>query len=472
MYWKLGTCQNGQKMFKRDNPMFLYNKKSLIKIYYWGEKMDITLDDIKAFSKKYKNNPTNKMIENAIANNGIESAMLNRDIIAENQPVFNIELPGRVKKYSQKASELCWVYAGFNVIQANVANHLNIDIEDLELSAEYISFFDRLEKSSAIYEKIIQLEDVSYEHINKNEFIVKSPIGYGLFEFFRGIVNKYGFVPNCIMPQTKGSIDANKINTIYREKLRGDIVKLIKLKEKNAKIEELENKRKEFLEENYMLLSKILGEPIQQFTYEYIDKEGNFQRLENITPLEFKEKFLTIDLNEFICIANIPRHNKPYGKVYQYTNYPHIESYTFLNLPINDLKRLGIAQLKDNIPVYVNIYRNQFRDTSSGVLDTRLYDYKQTLGVTPLTKEEGQNTNSIAFHHCMAICGVHIIDDKPIRWKIEDSYGTECEYKGYNIMNDNYFEKYVFGIIIHKKYLSQEQLEAWNQQPIEFSMWT
>lgn len=406
--------------------------------------MDITLKDIKDFSKKYNDNPVNKVIENAITNNGLEDTMLDREIIAENQPVFNIELPARVNKYDQKDSGLCWIYAGINMIQFDVAKNLNMDVEDLKLSPVYISFFDRLEKSSAIYEKIIQLEDTSYEYINKNEVVVNSPYTSGFFEFFRALTNKYGFVPDSVMPETKESINDNRTDTIYSEKMMGDIVKLIKLKEANTKIEELEKQRKIFLEENYMLLSKILGEPVQKFTYEYTDKDGNFQRLENITPLEFKERFLKIDLNEYICIANIPRHNKEYGKVYRYKGNPNIEEHTFLNLPINELKVLAIKQLKDSMPVYVNLYRRQFQDIPSGVLDTRLYDYKKVLGVTPLTKEEAQNTNTIFFHHCMDICGVHIVDDKPIRWKLEDSFGNTLRCKGYSIMNDNYFDKYVF----------------------------
>lgn len=434
--------------------------------------MDITLKDIQDFSKKYNDNPINKVIENAITNNGLENTMLDRKIIAENQPVFNIELPARVNKYDQKNSALCWIYAGINMIQFDVVQNLNMDVENLTLSPVYISFFDRLEKASAIYEKIIRLEDASYEYINENRIIVNAPYTLGFFEFFRGLINKYGFVPDSVMPETKESINNNRANTIYCEKMMGDIVKLIKLKEENASMEALEKQIKIFLEENYMLLSKMLGEPVQKFTYEYIDKDGNFQRLENITPLEFKERFLKIDLNEFISIVNMPRHNKEYGKVYKYTGNPSIEEYTFLNLPINELKTLAIKQLKDSLPVYVNLYRRQFRDIPSGVLDTRLYDYKNVLGVTPLTKEEGQNTNSIHFHHCMDICGVHIVDDKPVRWKVEDSFGNALKNKGYSIMNDNFFDKYVFAVIIHKKYLSQEQLEAWNQQPIEFSIYT
>ena len=307
------------------------------------KKMDITLKDIQDFSKKYNDNPINKVIENAITNNGLENTMLDEKIIAENQPVFNIELPARVNKYDQKNSALCWIYAGINMIQFDVAQNLNMDVENLTLSPVYISFFDRLEKASAIYEKIIRLEDASYEYINENRIIVNAPYTLGFFEFFRGLINKYGFVPDSVMPETKESINNNRTNTIYCEKIMGDIVKLIKLKEENASMEALEKQIKIFLEENYMLLSKMLGEPVQKFTYEYTDKDGNFQRLENITPLEFKERFLKIDLNEFISIANMPRHNKEYGKVYRYTGNSSIEEYTFLNLPINELKTLAIT---------------------------------------------------------------------------------------------------------------------------------
>ena len=309
--------------------------------------MDITLKDIQDFSKKYNDNPVNKVIENAITNNGLENTMLDRKMIAENPPVFNIELPARVNKYDQKNSALCWIYAGINMIQFDVVQNLNMDVENLTLSPVYISFFDRLEKASAIYEKIIRLEDASYEYINENRIIVNAPYTLGFFEFFRGLINKYGFVPDSVMPETKESINNNRANTIYCEKMMGDIVKLIKLKEENASMEALEKQIKIFLEENYMLLSKMLGEPVRKFTYEYIDKDGNFQRLENITPLEFKKQFLKIDLNEFISIANMPRHNKEYGKVYRYTGNSSIEEYTFLNLAsINyDALLIGVLTL-------------------------------------------------------------------------------------------------------------------------------
>ena len=74
----------------------------------------ISLEQIKRFKEIYNSNPQNKIIENAITKNGLENACINRDIIIENQPVFNIELP-ESKRYDQKNSVKCWIVAGLNV---------------------------------------------------------------------------------------------------------------------------------------------------------------------------------------------------------------------------------------------------------------------------------------------------------------------------------------------------------------------
>lgn len=429
--------------------------------------MEITLEDIKDFSKKYNDNPVNKMIENSITNNGLENTMLDRNIIAQNQPVFNLELPESTR-YDQKNSYKCWLFAGLNVIKYDMANNLNIDVKDLNLSNDYIAFFDKLEKANRLYERIIAMEDISYEYLNTKKVLIHAGEELGCWEFFRGIVEKYGLVPYSIMPEAKESSNYNRITTMYKEKVLGDVIKLIHLKEKNIDIETLQKEKKKFIEENYILLSKILGEPIQKFTYEYRDKDGNLHRLENITPIEFKDKFLKIDLNEFVHISNMPKYDKEYGKVYKRENYYQIEDYIFLNLPIQELKKIAIKQLKDSMPVWISIYIMQFRNEKSEVLDTRLFDYKKILNIKSLSKEEGLSTESIKSHHAMTLSGVHIMDNKPIRWKVEDSYGNKEKNHGCYIMNDNYFDRFVFDMIVNKKYLSSEQIEALNQQPISY----
>ena len=56
-------------------------------------KEEISLEQIKEFKKLYNQDKTNKLIEGAITENGLEKACINRGVIIENQPIFNIELP-------------------------------------------------------------------------------------------------------------------------------------------------------------------------------------------------------------------------------------------------------------------------------------------------------------------------------------------------------------------------------------------
>lgn len=110
----------------------------------------------------------------------------------------------------------------------------------------------------------------------------------------------------------------------------------------------------------------------------------------------------------------------------------------------------------------------KFRDKKPGILDTRLYNYEDSLNFKKLSKEEALNLHDISMHHIMTFTGVNLIDNKPQRWKIEDSYGDKEKVNGYYIMNDNFFNEFVLNVVIDKKYLSIEQLKLLEQEPIEF----
>ena len=227
----------------------------------------ISLEQIKRFKEIYNSNPQNKIIENAITKNGLENACINRDIIIENQPVFNIELP-ESKRYDQKNSVKCWIVAGLNVIKHNIAKNLNIDVMDLELSDNYIAFFDKLEKSNNAYENIIKLENYDYEYIKKERIVEYIVTEGGYWDLFVSIVNKYGLIPYSYNPTVIEGIDSQRIERLFTEKVKKDIIELIELKRNNATIELLSETKNRFLEENYMLLSKILGELLDNFFFE------------------------------------------------------------------------------------------------------------------------------------------------------------------------------------------------------------
>lgn len=439
--------------------------------------VELTLEDIKAFSKEYNDNPNNTIIENAITTNGLENACLDRDIIRENQPVFNIELPD-TKRYDQKESWKCWIYAGFNMIQYNMAENLNMNLMDFELSSNYIAFFDKLEKANTVYENIIRLpiENATLEHIKKEQLLKNCVTEAGFYEWFASIIKKYGIVPYSYMPNPKEGEDGVKISLIFREKVKKDVICLLEEKKQGKNEEELRNLTKTYTKQNYIFLSKILGEPPMTFNLEYKDKNGTYISRKQLTPIDFKNQYLTLNLDDFVSITNMPMYNKEYNKVYRLKYFGNVykNSYRqFLNLPIEDLKRCAVKQLKDGIPVCVtldiaskSVYEKQ------GILDTRIYNYENTLNMHSLSKREGLDFSEIHLSHCMTIIGVNIVDEHIERWKVEDSYGAGPDEKpnGYYTMNDNYFDKFVMDIIINKKYLTEEQKKMLDQEPIEYDM--
>ena len=227
--------------------------------------INIELEHIKEFSNNYNRNPENKQIENAIRKNGVKNTCLRQDIIVKNQPVFNIELPNS-KRYDQKESSKCWIYAGFNTIKYNMAENLNIDLMKFELSSNYIAFFDKLEKSNNDYENIINLpNDVSMDFIKKEKILYYCANEGGYWHLFTNIVNKYGLIPESYMPNPVEGEDSTEIERLYTEKIEKDITYLLEAKKRNESIETLRNMKKQFLQENYIFLSKILGEPPATF---------------------------------------------------------------------------------------------------------------------------------------------------------------------------------------------------------------
>ena len=432
----------------------------------------ISLEQIKKFREIYNSDKTNKIIENAITKNGLENACINRDIIIENQPVFNIELP-ESKRYNQQNSWKCWIYGGLNLIKHNIAKNLNMNVMDLELSNNYIAFFDKLEKSNNAYENIINTENTNFDYLHKQNIIKYCVSEGGYWNWFVAIVNKYGILPYSYNPNAFESENYEKVGDLYTEKVKKDIIKLLNLKKSGTKINLLRKEKNKFLQENYIILCKVLGEPITEFNYEYKDKNGEYKRIEKLTPIEFKNRFLNLELENFVTIGNMPMYNKEYYKVYKkkYLGNVYLNSCVkYLNLPVEALKKLTIKQLKDNIPVYMGAHILKFRDKKSGILDTRLYNYEDTLNLNTLSKEEALNLYDISMHHVMTFTGVNLINNKPQRWKIEDSYGDKEKVNGYYIMNDNFFNEFVLSVVIDKKYLSQEQLNLLKQEPIEFEI--
>lgn len=420
------------------------------------------------FDEKYRQNKNNKIIENAIKNVGIKKFCLNNDVIKGTGDFFNIELP-KSKIYNQENSGRCWLFAGINLIKNDVAKNLNVNESDFALSANYISFLDKLEKSNTVYNRIIENPNFDFAEEMKHEYLQFGVFEGGYFEYFREIVNKFGLVPENVMPEVMCSRNSQGLMDLLDDKINKDMFKIINAKTRNKN--ELHIMKEQMLQENYNLLSKCLGELPLTFDFEYKNKEGKIVKLKNISPIEFARKYLTINLNDFVALANVPMYNKEYNKLYRKKYFENVfeSGYVeFINSPIEVLKEAALKQLKAGVPVYLGCNVTRMQDKELGIMDANLFNYADTFEIDLPTKREALNIRNLGFQHVMLITGAHVEDDKIIRWKIEDSHGDKTHKNGYYIMNDNFFDSFVLEVVVDKKYLGEEQLKVLGEEPILF----
>ena len=409
----------------------------------------LNFDKIRTFHNHYKNT-LDKEIINKIREKGIYSACFNLDIINNTKNTFNIELP-ETKIYNQGDSYLCWIYAFISFMKTFICKKLKIADKNLDLSINYIHFFDRLEKSNILYEKIIhnslKLED------EINESLLDTYIHTcGSFDNAKEIIQKYGIVPETEMPMNINTFEPSVFNKLFKEKVKTDILEMLNLNT----IKEKEHFKEKCLEENYVLLSKVFGQPPIKFNFKYQNIDGNEIALNDITPKEFLKSVFPYDMSQFIFVMS--DETKAFYKKFPYYDFEQIYNHKhyFYNLPINKIKDSIIKQLKAGFPVWFGCdfkavcgsYTNK-----AGILDSNLFDFKNTLDIQILPKLEQQKFNSCNYDHAMVIVGVQIENDKPIRWKVQNSFGKEHNQKGYFVMNDNYFDEYAIMFGIHNFFI-------------------
>lgn len=436
---------------------------------------EITMDTIKHFKETFNKNPNNKIMENIISTNGIRNIAKNKEAINRNRDIFSIELP-KVKITDQKNTMRCWAFAGLNLLKREVANNLNIKLDNVELSQNYIIFYDKLEKANNFYEWIIEFKDRDLLDRDLLELLNWGLYEGGHWEYFVGLVNKYGVVPKEIMPETKDSEDSVILISILSSKIRKDASKLRKILKNCDDIIKIRQEKQKMLNEVYDILCKTLGEPPSSFKYEFIDQNGKYNIISEMTPIEFYNQYVGTSLSDYVMVANVPMHNKKFNSLYKereyISNIIDNTNHYFLNVELEDIKSLVVKSLKDSKPVYFacNIARNNNRDLK--ILDYEMYQYGKVLGIDlEMSKEELLDYREIRLEHMMLFVGVNIINDKIERWKVEDSSGYKEGNQGYYIMNDNFFDKYVVECVINKKYMTKKQLKLLEQEPIIFNPW-
>lgn len=415
----------------------------------------------------YEGTPADKAVKNALASNSISALVVN----GENLSMIDTHFSHRVKTRgitNQKSSGRCWLFTGLNVLRAKMID--KYDLPGFEFSQNYNSFYDLLEKSNLFLQAIIDTKDLPLDD-RKVEWLLKNPIGDGgQFTGVSNLLMKYGVVPKEAMPETYQSENTNQMGMILRWKLCEYALELRGTKPAN------QMKAKEaMLAQIYCILVKCLGVPPTEFEWTRYDKQGKAVSTKKYTPKSFYQEYIGEDLeNNYIMVMNDP--SREYGKVYEIAYDRHVydgENWLYLNLPIERVKELAIASIKDNTAMYFSCDVGKFLDRKKGTLDIANMDYASLFNTSfPMNKKQRIQTFTSGSSHAMTLIAVDLDEaGNPHKWMVENSWGASSGYQGNLIMTDEWFENYMFRVVVEKKYVPADILKLLEQKPIMLPSW-
>ena len=371
---------------------------------------------------------------------------------------------------NQKSSGRCWIFAGLNILREAIAKKYNI--EKFELSQNYVAFYDKLEKSNYFLEKAIEFIDCDRDDRTFDTILTAGIEDGGQWDMLVNIITKYGVVPQDVYPETFQSSHTAAVDMVLNTYLRKFAIEVKELKGNDS---EIKAKKEKAIGDIYKVLCSCFGVPPTSFSFEYTDKDKQYHIHKNISPKEFYEDYVGMDLNQYVSIINSPTSDKPFDQLYTVKHLGNVAEgnpVKYLNLEMRRFKQLVIDQLRNGELVWFGSDCTQYADFKGGIWDDMYIDRDVLLQIdTQMTKAEQLDSRESAMNHAMVITGVNLDDDIPTKWKIENSWGEKDAFKGYHVATDSWFDRYVYQAVVNKKYLSDEEVDILNSKPIELELW-
>ena len=435
----------------------------------------ISNENIQQYAKDLAATPASAALQKTVMNNGILKSAENTDSKVKMTPVFSIDLDtGAVA--NQKQSGRCWMFAALNTMRHSI--QAQFKIKDFELSQNYTFFWDKFEKANYFYENVLATADQPTDS-RKVSFLMTTPQqDGGQWDMLTALIDKYGIVPKSVMPETYSSSKSSELNATLNLKLRKDTVALRQMVADKASDKDIEDTKSKFLSEVYRILAYTLGNPPVEFDFEYRDDDKNYHIDQNLTPKSFYKKYINWDLDQYQSLINSPTADKPYNHLYTVEMLGNVlggREVRHFNLAIDDFKAAAVKQLEAGESVWFGSDVGKESDRQIGIMDPDIYDEDGLFNTSfAMTKAERLDYAQSLMTHAMVLTGVDIVNGKPTKWKVENSWGDKVGTKGYFVASDAWFDEYVYQIVVNKKFLTQadqDTIKAEYDKPTVLAPW-
>jgi bleomycin hydrolase len=427
-------------------------------------KGSITPEMLTEIRKGYEGTPADKAIRNALNTTSITVLSAN----AENAAMIDTDFSDRVKTWGitdQKSSGRCWLFTGLNVLRAAASEKHGLG--NFQFSQNYNFFYDQLEKANLFLQAVIDTRDKPMDD-REVDWLFSNPISDGgTFTGVANLVMKYGVVPANVMPESLSANSTSAMASQLKTLLRRCGLQLretpagVRAKDLPAW---LEQQKTAMLKDVYHVLGLCLGVPPSEFEW----------KGKTYTPQAFYQELLGYDLeHDYVMLMNDP--SREYGKVYEIQYDRHMydgQNWLYVNLPIERIKEMAIASIKANKAMYFSCDVGKFTDRAKGVADIRNFDYESLLGVDlSMDKRQRVMTHASGSSHAMTLIAVDLKDGKPQKWMVENSWGASSGYQGNIIMTDEWFNEYMFRLVVEKQFVPADVMQMLGQKPVMLPAW-
>ena len=438
--------------------------------------ISVTWDDIAQVNEEFLADRASVVAKNAVCAQGVRAVAKVPEIAARNTPVFDVEVK-QGERTDQKRSGRCWMFAALNTFRVRTMRKFNLS--NFEFSQAYPLYWDKLEKANWFLENVIDTLDEPTDG-RVMAFLLADPVSDGgQWDMFAALVKKYGVVPKDAMPETSCSSNTGDLDGYLTRYLRSCACQMRRYHAEGSSIDDLRDRKKQMMGNVQTMLNICLGQPPAAFDVRLRDKDDKLVLSGTYTPLEFFDEAVGIDIDDYVSVISAPTSDKPFMRTYTVSrlgNVVEAGGVRYLNLPPADLKAAAIAQLRDGEPVWFGCDVDQSYVRADGMMDLDALDIDGLFGFDVMAgfgKAARLDYGESLMTHAMVLEGVNFdAAGNSTLWKVENSWGKDRARDGFDSLTDAWFDEYVYQVVVNKKYLTDDQREAFDtMEPIVLEPW-